>query len=46
MLDGLFNGLSFIGQKITEWGGKFIDGVKDFLASIPHLLNSRTWADT
>lgn len=30
MLDGLFNGLSFIGQKITEWGGKFIDGVKDF----------------
>lgn len=30
MLDGLFNGLSSIGQKITEWGGNFIDGVKDF----------------
>lgn len=30
MLDGLFNGLSSSGQKITEWGGNFIDGVKDF----------------
>lgn len=30
MLDGLFNGLSNIGNKITSWGGEFIDGVKDF----------------
>lgn len=30
MLDGLFNGLSSIGSKISEWGGGFIDGVKDF----------------
>lgn len=30
MLDGLFNGLSSIGSKISEWGSGFIDGVKDF----------------
>ena len=30
MLDGLFNGLSSIGSKISEWGGGFIDGVCDF----------------
>lgn len=30
MLDGLFNGLSSIGEKISGWGNSFINGVKDF----------------
>lgn len=30
ILDGLFNGLSTIGKKISEWGSSFINGVKDF----------------
>lgn len=30
MMDGLFNGLASIGERITNWGSNFIDGVKDF----------------
>lgn len=30
MLNGLFNGLSSIGEKISKWGSNFINGVKDF----------------
>ena len=30
MLDGLFNGLSSIGKRITQWGSDFIDGVCNF----------------
>jgi len=30
MLDGLFGGLANIGERISEWGGSFINGVKDF----------------
>lgn len=30
MLDGLFKGLSSIGEKISNWGNNFINGVKDF----------------
>lgn len=30
MMAGLFGGLNAIGSKISEWGGNFINGVKDF----------------
>lgn len=30
MLDGLFGGLKNLGSRISEWGGSFINGVKDF----------------
>lgn len=30
MLDGLFGGLENLGRRIADWGGGFIDGVKDF----------------
>lgn len=30
MMDGLFDGLSEIGSRITSWGNDFIGGVKDF----------------
>ena len=30
MLDGLFGGLKNLGSRISDWGGSFINGVKDF----------------
>lgn len=30
MMDGLFDGLSSVGERITNWGNDFITGVKDF----------------